>query len=237
MRINKFLSKAGYCSRRKADDLVNNGRVQVNGAVATIGMDVTGEDIVMVNGEIVMIEDNNEYIVFNKPRGITVTTATHDDTNIIDYISYHKRIFPIGRLDKDSEGLILLTNDGEIVNKILKSRYDHEKEYIVTVNKKLTKAVMEKLARPVKLEVGTTKPSKVQKIDEYTFRIIITQGLNRQIRRMCEVFGYRVRKLKRIRIINIKLNNLPVGQWKKIEKKKLQALFDAIEYKKDLSEY
>lgn len=235
MRINKYLSKAGHCSRREADKLIAGGLVQVNGKVADVGDDIGDLDIVMIKGRMIEITDNNEYIVLNKPKGITVTTASHDDSNVIDFINYPERIFPVGRLDKDSEGLLLLTNDGDIVNKILKSKNDQEKEYIVTVDHKITKDFLNRMSSEVKLEIGTTKKSIVKYIDEYTFSMIITQGLNRQIRRMCEHFGYKVVKLKRVRIINLKLGNLDLGKWRKVTDKELKKLFKAIDYDKTIA--
>lgn len=236
MRINKYLSKAGYCSRREADKLIGNCSVRVNGKVVNIGCEVEDLDIVMIDGEIIEIVENDEYILLNKPRGITVTTLSSDTTNVIDFINYDKRIFPIGRLDKDSEGLLLLTNDGEIVNKILKSKYDHEKEYIVTVNKRINKDFLNKMQGEVKIDVGITKKSKVKFINDNTFSIIITQGLNRQIRKMCEVFDYRVTNLRRVRVVNIELGNIPTGKWRKLEKNELKDLFEIIEYDKDINE-
>lgn len=236
MRINKYLSKAGYCSRREADALVANCQVRVNGKVVDMGYDVDKLDVVMIKGEIIEIEDNNEYIIFNKLPGITVTTASHDESNIIDFINYPTRIFPVGRLDKDSEGLIILTNDGEIVNKILKSKHNHEKEYIVTVDKKINKDFIENMQGEVPIDVGLTKKSKVKYINENTFSIIITQGLNRQIRKMCEFFGYNVLNLKRVRIINIELGNLKPGKWRKLNNNELEVLFDEIDYDKEVSE-
>lgn len=234
MRINKYLSKANYCSRRKADNLIKQGKVLINGEVCDLGDEIKKEDIVLVNGEIIEITENNEYILFNKPIGVAVTTAKHDSSNIIDYIDYDKRIFPVGRLDKDSEGLILLTNDGEIVNKILKSKNNHEKEYIVKVDKKINKDFLDEIQGNVKLEVGITKKSKVQMIDDYSFKIILTQGLNRQIRRMCKKLGYNVVQLKRIRIINLKLNDLEIGNYRKASKSELKDLFKIIGYSKNI---
>ncbi|MGM0379131.1 MAG: pseudouridine synthase [Bacillota bacterium] len=234
MRINKYLSKANYCSRREADDLIKQGKVLINGEICNLGDEVKKEDIVLVNGKIIEITENNEYILFNKPVGVTVTTAKHDSSNIIDYIDYDVRIFPVGRLDKDSEGLILLTNDGEIVNKILKSKNNHEKEYIVKVDKKIDKNFLNKMQGNIKLEVGITKESKVQKIDDYSFKIILTQGLNRQIRRMCKKFGYNVIKLKRTRVINLKLGNLTIGNYRQVSKNELKNLFEIIGYTKQV---
>lgn len=234
MRINKFLSKAGYCSRRQADNYIKNGRVLINGTIAALGSQVTPEDVVMVNGEIIELTENNIYLAFNKPVGVTTTTAEHDDSNIIDYIDYGERIFPIGRLDKDSHGLILLTNDGDVVNKILRSRYDHEKEYVVTVNKVLSNKFLKTLQKGVLIDEGKTKPAICDKIDDYTFKIIITQGLNRQIRKMCEALDYKVTDLKRVRILNVKLGNLSSGDYRTLSKKELKILFSKINYDKKI---
>ncbi|MDM8534892.1 pseudouridine synthase [Clostridiaceae bacterium HSG29] len=234
MRINKYLSKAGYCSRREADKLIGNCSVRVNGKVVSTGYEVDNEDIVMIDGRIIELTENDEYIMLNKPKGITVTTALNDKSNVIDFIKYEKRVFPVGRLDKDSEGLLLLTDDGEIVNKILKSKYDHEKEYVVTVNKKISKSFLKEMEGEVAIDVGTTKKSKIKFVDDHTFHIIITQGLNRQIRKMCEVFGYKVIKLKRIRMINIEIGDLKIGKWRKLDKNELIDLFKIIGYDKDI---
>lgn len=225
MRINNYISSTGICSRRKADELIKMGKVKVNGNTASIGLDITDEDMVTVNGKLIKLKNNDTYIAFNKPVGITCTTDRNIKGNIIDYINYKERIFPIGRLDKDSEGLILLTNDGDIVNKILRSENNHEKDYIVTVDKKINEDFIYNMSNgvriynPVRNEYTITKKCRVSKINENTFKITLTQGLNRQIRRMCTTFGYRVTKLKRIRIMNIKLNDLPVGKWRYLTKK------------------
>jgi len=234
MRINKYLSKAGYCSRREADKLIGNCSVRVNGKVVATGYEVDDEDIVMIDGRIIELSENDEYIMLNKPKGITVTTALNDKSNVIDFIKYETRIFPVGRLDKDSEGLLLLTDDGEIVNRILKSKYDHEKEYVVKVNKKITTSFLKQMEGEVTIDVGTTKKSKVKFVDDHTFNIIITQGLNRQIRKMCEVFGYKVLNLKRIRMINIEIGDLKIGKWRKLEKNELIDLFKIIGYDKEI---
>tara|TARA_B100000963_G_C22550782_1_gene636677 strand:- start:106 stop:801 length:696 start_codon:yes stop_codon:yes gene_type:complete len=214
-RVNKFLSQSGLCSRREADVLINEGRVTVNNKIIEPGFKVTTQDVVKVDGEIIKNRSKSfTYIAFNKPKGIVCTTDTKkEEKNIIDFINYKKRIFPIGRLDKLSEGLILLTDDGEIVNKILRSRNNHEKEYLVTTNKKITKAVLKKLENGVPILNTTTRKCQTRYINEYQFKIILTQGLNRQIRRMCEYFDYRVKKLERIRIININLD-IPRGKWR-----------------------
>ena len=207
IRVNKYLSEAGYCSRRGADKLIEQGRVYVNGAKAELGTRVSEGDKVEVNGEeINQQEEEFVYLALNKPVGIVCTTDTRvEKDNIIDFMKYPKRIFPIGRLDKPSEGLILMTNDGDIVNKILRARNHHEKEYIVTVNKPIDKKFIKDMSNGVPILDTVTRKCFVEKIDTFTFRIILTQGLNRQIRRMCEYLGYRVRTLKRIRIMNIKL--------------------------------
>ena len=208
IRINKYLSQFGFTSRREADKLILDGRVTVNNKIIQPGYKVQEDEIVKVDGE--KIKSNfkkNIYMAFNKPKGIVCTTDTEkEENNIIDYINYNKRIFPIGRLDKLSEGLILLTNDGDIVNKILRSRYKNEKEYLVTVNKKISKDFLKKLENGVPILNTTTRKCETTFINDFQFKIILTQGLNRQIRRMCEYFDFRVKKLERIRIINIKLD-------------------------------
>ena len=215
IRINKFLGQYGYTSRREADRLIMDGRVTVNNEVIQPGYKVNENDVVKLDGEKVKTNlKKNVYLAFNKPKGIVCTTDTEkEENNIIDYINYNKRIFPIGRLDKLSEGLILLTNDGEIVNKILRSRYKHEKEYLVTVNKKISKDFLKKLENGVPILNTTTRKCETTYINDFQFKIILTQGINRQIRRMCEHFDYRVKKLERIRIINIKLD-IPRGKWR-----------------------
>ncbi|CAD7796815.1 23S rRNA pseudouridine(2604) synthase [Chryseobacterium aquaeductus] len=214
-RINKYLSEAGFCSRRAADKLLEEGRIKINGKVPELGTKVSDEDIVEVDGK--PIRENEEspiYIAFNKPVGIVCTTDTKREIdNIIEYINHPKRIFPIGRLDKPSEGLILLTNDGDIVNKILRGKNNHEKEYLVRVDKPLNTKFLEKMRNGVPILDTVTKKCEVERIDDMTFRIVLTQGLNRQIRRMCEFLGYEVKKLKRIRIMNIKLD-VPLGKWR-----------------------
>jgi len=196
IRINKFLSQYGFCSRREADKLIDDGRVTVNNKIIEPGFKVKEDDTVKVDGEKIKSgTKKNIYIAFNKPRGIVCTTDTkREENNIIDFINFNKRIFPIGRLDKLSEGLIFLTNDGDIVNKILRSRYQHEKEYLVTVDKRITKSILKKLENGVRILNTTTRKCKTNYINEYQFKIILTQGLNRQIRRMCEHFEYRVKK-------------------------------------------
>jgi 23S rRNA pseudouridine2604 synthase len=214
-RINKYLSEVGYCSRRASDKLIDEGRVQINGLIPEKGTKVLPGDVVSVDGKpISEPQDDFIYIAFNKPVGIVCTTDTvREKNNIIDFINYPKRIFPIGRLDKPSEGLIFLTNDGDIVNKILRARNHHEKEYEVTVNKPITKAFIQKMSGGIPILDTVTRKCYVKQTSTYTFTIILTQGLNRQIRRMCEYLDYRVTKLKRVRIMNIALD-VPLGKWR-----------------------
>ena len=215
-RINKYLSEVGYCSRRVADRLIEEGRVTINGKIPEMGTKVEEGDQVEVEGQIIekSKKQKNIYLAFNKPVGIVCTTDRRvEANNIIDFINYPTRIFPIGRLDKPSEGLIFLTNDGDIVNKILRSRNRNEKEYLVTVNKKITKSILKKLENGVPILNTTTRKCETTYINDFQFKIVLTQGLNRQIRRMCEYFDYRVKKLERIRIINISLD-IPRGKWR-----------------------
>lgn len=225
VRLNKYLSEIGHCSRRAADKFIDAGRIQVNGQKVVMGQKVTPQDQIEIDG--VLIEDHQErnvYIAFNKPVGIVCTTDTRvEKDNIIDFINYSSRIFPIGRLDKPSEGLILLTNDGDIVNKILRARNNHEKEYIVTVNKPVTGEFIEKMANGVPVLDTITRKCIVEQLHKKQFRIVLTQGLNRQIRRMCEYLDYRVVKLKRIRIMNIELN-VGIGKYRDLTKKELSEL-------------
>jgi 23S rRNA pseudouridine2604 synthase len=215
IRINKYLSEVGYCSRRAADQLIERGRVKINGNIPEMGTKVLPGDQVTVDDEpIGTPQEDFIYIAFNKPVGIVCTTDhVREKDNIIDYINYPKRIFPIGRLDKPSEGLIFLTNDGDIVNKILRARNNHEKEYSVTVNKPVTKDFIQKMGNGIPILGTRTRKCFVKQTGSHTFTIILTQGLNRQIRRMCESLDYRVAKLKRVRIMNIQLD-VPVGQWR-----------------------
>jgi len=224
-RINKFLSEAGYCSRRAADKLIEAGRITINGVVPEMGTKVKPGDEVRVNGKLIGAnEEKPVYIAFNKPVGIVCTTDTRvEKNNIIDYINYPSRIFPIGRLDKPSEGLILLTNDGDIVNKILRARNNHDKEYIVTVNRPVTKDFLQKMSAGVPILDTVTKKCVVEKTGVCQFRILLTQGLNQQIRRMCEYLDYRVVELRRVRIMNIKLD-IPLGAWRDLTKKELAEL-------------
>ena len=220
-RINKFLSEVGYCSRREADKLIDAGRVTINGVIPEMGTKITADDVVAVDGlKITNTKTSFVYIAFNKPVGIVCTTDTGvEKDNIIDFINYPKRIFPIGRLDKPSEGLILLTDDGDIVNKILRASNNHEKEYIVTVDKPISQTFIERMSGGIPLaELNkTTKKCQVEKLGTYKFKIILTQGLNRQIRRMCDYLNYEVQTLKRVRIMNIKLDT-PVGEYRDLTK-------------------
>jgi 23S rRNA pseudouridine2604 synthase len=227
MRLNKYLSETGMCSRREADEWIARGRVTINGRRAELGSQVAEGDEVRVNNRVVGGTHKKKkkiYICLNKPVGITCTTERDVPGNIIDFISHEERIFPIGRLDKESEGLILLTNNGDIVNEILRSENNHEKEYLVTVDKPVTDAFLTGMAGGVRILDTKTKPCKVSRLGKYEFRIILTQGLNRQIRRMCEVFGYDVRRLQRVRIINIRLGNLKVGRWRNLTEGELRGL-------------
>ncbi|WP_439479479.1 23S rRNA pseudouridine(2604) synthase RluF [Chryseobacterium aquaticum] len=224
-RINKYLSEVGFCSRRAADKLLEEGRITINGIVPELGTKISDEDIVEVDGKPIRESQQKPiYIAFNKPVGIVCTTDTkRERDNIIEYINHPKRIFPIGRLDKPSEGLILLTNDGDIVNKILRAQNNHEKEYLVRVDKPLNTKFLDKMRNGVPILDTVTKKCEVERIDDMTFRIVLTQGLNRQIRRMCEYLGYEVKKLKRIRIMNIKLD-LPLGKWRDLTEEEFAVL-------------
>ncbi len=224
-RINKYLSEVGYCSRRAADKLIEQGRVTINGKVPEMGTKIVEGDDVRVDGEIISVShDSPVYLAFNKPIGIVCTTDTRvEKDNIIEFINYPKRIFPIGRLDKPSEGLIFLTNDGDIVNKILRARNHHEKEYIVTVDKPITKHFIKRMSEGVPILDQVTRKCKVEEISKYQFKIILTQGLNRQIRRMCEYLDYKVTKLKRVRIMNVNLD-IPLGKWRDLTVEELKEI-------------
>ncbi|MBO0479032.1 23S rRNA pseudouridine(2604) synthase RluF [Vagococcus fluvialis] len=231
MRLNKFISESGKASRRGADKLIEEGRVFVNGRRAKIGSQVNPGDEVKVDGNVLFIAPrSNVYIALNKPVGITSTTEKKVKGNIVDLVNYPERIFHIGRLDKDSEGLILLTNDGDIVNEILRSEGEHEKEYIVSVDKPITQDFVEQMSKGVKILGTTTLPCEVEQLSKYDFKIILTQGLNRQIRRMCEELGYNVYRLQRLRIMNVELGNLSVGQWRYLSKKEKVRLFKDLDY-------
>ncbi len=228
-RLNKFISDTGYCSRREADRFIENGKVTINKVVATLGDRVKAGDQVRVNGNLIECDvEPSVYIALNKPVGITSTTDRSDKSNVVDFINYPTRIFHIGRLDKDSEGLLLLTNDGDIVNKILRAGNNHEKEYEVWVDKPLDNTFVERMSSGIKILGTITKRCKVEQEGAKKFRITLTQGLNRQIRRMCEVLGYEVTRLKRVRIMNIKLAPLATGQWRELEERELATLLSAL---------
>lgn len=228
-RINKFLSESGYCSRREADKLLEEGRITINGKVPELGTKVTVSDEIRVDGKLIREKkDKPVYLAFNKPVGIECTTNPKVRDNIVDYINYPKRIFPIGRLDKASEGLIFLTDDGDIVNKILRARNNHEKEYIVTVNKPITDRFIQRMSNGIPILDTVTRKCKVEQISKTVFKIVLTQGLNRQIRRMCEFLGYEVTALKRIRIINISLD-VHVGRYRELTDEEIKQLNKLIE--------
>jgi len=224
IRLNKYIASSGLCSRREADTLIESGKVTINGEVALQGSKVMDGDIVLVNGRKVTPDADMVYIAFNKPLGVTCTTDRRDPSNIIDYIGFDERIFPVGRLDKNSSGLILLTNDGSIVNKLLRAENGHEKEYLVTVNRPYDKNFLRSMESGVPVLGQLTLPCKLKPAGDRTFKIILHQGLNRQIRRMCEYLGYKVTRLKRIRFMNISLGDLETGKWRYLtasEKKEL----------------
>ena len=212
--LNKYISETGFCSRREADKYIDQARVTINGNIAIKGNRVLPEDVVEIDGEPVKTKDKIVYMVFNKPVGVTCTTDLKDKDNIISFINYKSRIFPVGRLDKPSEGLIFLTNDGDIVNKILRAGNNHEKEYVVTVDKPIGGDFINKMSNGIRILDTVTKKCAVRQEGKNRFRIILVQGLNRQIRRMCQVCGYHVQTLKRVRIMNMTLTNLPVGKWR-----------------------
>lgn len=229
VRINKFLSESGFCSRREADRLIEQGRVTINGVIPEMGTKIGPNDEVRVNGQLIQEKkDEKIYLAFHKPVGIECTTNLDVKDNIVDYINYPERIFPIGRLDKASEGLIFMTNDGDIVNKILRARNNHEKEYIVTVNKPITDRFIQRMANGIPILETITKKCKVEQVSKYVFRIVLTQGLNRQIRRMCDYLDYEVIALKRTRIINISLD-VPVGKYRVLTPAEIKELNTLIE--------
>ena len=231
IRINKYLSEAGICSRREADRKVAAGEVRIDGVIAENGSKVSEGQTVTVNGKVVCgVQDAFVLIAFHKPRGVVCTTQKKDPDNIVDYIKYPVRIYPVGRLDKESTGLILLTNQGDLVNKMMRSGNAHEKEYLVTVNKDVTQEFLEGLANGVPILDVVTRKCKVEKIGKRKFRMVLTQGLNRQIRRMCEYFGYRVVALKRVRIMNIRLGDLKEGTYRNVTKQELEVLMKLIEH-------
>ena len=231
MRINKFLAETGIVSRRGADKWIEDGRVTINGELATVGSKVENGDNVCVDGKPVQKVEQLVYIVLNKPVGITSTTEKHIQGNVVDFINHPLRIFHIGRLDKDSERLLLLTNDGDIVNEILRAENHHEKEYVVQVDKPITEQFLKNMAAGVEILDTKTLPCRVEKVSSHVFKIILEQGLNRQIRRMCSALGYSVKRLQRIRIMNIRLGNLKVGQWRDLTEKERTELFKLLNYK------
>jgi 23S rRNA pseudouridine2604 synthase len=231
MRINKFLGEAGIVSRRGADKWIEDGRITINGELATLGSKVETGDEVRVDGKLVEREEKLVYIALNKPVGITCTTERHIEGNVVDFINHELRIFHIGRLDKDSEGLLLMTNDGDIVNEILRAENHHEKEYVVQVDQPITDEFIEKMSSGVPILDTVTLPCKVERISTYVFKIILEQGLNRQIRRMTSACGYNVKRLQRIRIMNIQLGKLKVGEWRDLSEKELTELFSLLNYK------
>ncbi len=230
--LNKYISQTGICSRREADTWIENGRVKINNNIARKGNRVAPGDQVMIDDQILGDLPEWDYLIINKPAGVTSTTDLKDADNIIDFINYPKRIFPIGRLDKASTGLLILTNDGDIVNKILREENNHEKEYVVRVDKAISANFLQKMVSGVPILGTVTKKCEIEKLSKYTFKIILTQGLNRQIRRMCDYFGYRVFALKRTRIMHIQLGDLPIGAIRKLTKEELDVLFKSLNHSK-----
>lgn len=228
-RLNKFLSDSGFCSRREADRLIEGGRVLVDGRIGVLGDKVESGTDVRVNGVQLSGESKKIYIALNKPVGIICTTDPREPMNVIDYLHHPQRIFPVGRLDKESSGLLLLTSDGEIVNRMLRAANAHEKEYLVSVERKITPEFLASMANGVKILDTVTLPCKIEKLSDFSFRLVLIQGLNRQIRRMCEALGYSVRTLKRVRIMNIELGALPQGHWRNLTEKELEELFRRLE--------
>lgn len=230
MRINKFLAETGIVSRRGADKWIEEGRITINGELATIGSQIADGDDVRVDGKPVKKEDQLVYIVLNKPVGITSTTEKHIQGNVVDFVKHPLRVFHIGRLDKDSEGLLLLTNDGDIVNEILRAENHHEKEYVVQVDQPISEDFLHDMSSGVEILDTKTLPCRVEKVSSHVFKIILEQGLNRQIRRMCTALGYSVKRLQRIRIMNIHIGNLKVGQWRDLTDKEKDELFKLLNY-------
>lgn len=228
--LNKFIAETGFCSRRQADNYIEEGRVTINGIVARKGNRVITGDVVLLDSKPLINKPDLLYIALNKPPGVTCTTDLRDPDNIISFLNLPERVFPVGRLDKMSEGLILLTNDGDIVNKILRSRNEHEKEYIVQVNSPITPEFIKKMSSGVPILQTITKPCFVEKLGTNSFRIILTQGLNRQIRRMCDYLDYHVTKLKRIRIMHIYLQDLPSGKWRMLTPEEVVLLYEQVQY-------
>ncbi len=230
VRLNKFISESGVASRRAADRLIEDGRVSINGRTAVLGDKVADDDVVEVDGKPISRVEEDIILAFNKPRGITCTADPNDPDNVIDFIGYPKRIYSVGRLDKYSQGLLLMTNNGELANRIMRSRGEHEKEYIVKVDRPVTESFLRGMSKGVPIDADVvTKKCVVEKLSEHEFRIILRQGLNRQIRRMCEYFGYRVERLKRIRVVNIELGDLEVGEYRNLTKAERRELFRILE--------
>jgi len=228
IRVNKYFTEQGFCSRRAADRMIEEGRVRINGRVAVLGDQVTDADDVTVDGRAVISKPRTVYLAYHKPVGVTCTTEPHVAGNIVHAVGYPERIFPIGRLDKDSSGLILLTNDGDIVNLILRAEFSHEREYVVMVDRPYTQPFLTQLERGVPVLGEKTRPCRTAKVDAATFRIILTEGRNRQIRRMCSALGHRVLRLVRVRIMHIKLGTLPPGQWRHLTPKERDELLSAV---------
>lgn len=228
MRINKYISETGYCSRRETDRLIEAKRITINGVICEPGVTVSPGDVVFIDGKSIPKKAEPVYIALNKPIGITCTAAKHVEGNIMDFVNYPSRIFPIGRLDKASEGLILLTNDGDIVNRIMRSENGHEKEYVVTVDKPITEKFIQDMSNGVEILRTRTKPCHVFRINDYQFRIILTQGLNRQIRRMSKALGYKVVRLERIRIMNIHVDGIEEGEWRDLTDEELYTLLSQL---------
>lgn len=224
IRINKYISQCGYCSRREADRLIADGKVLINGVPAQMGTRVMPNDVVSINGEQLLPDEQEIVIALHKPKGIVCTTSSKDPDNVIEFLHFPKRIYPVGRLDKDSTGLLLLTNNGQLMDDILRGSNYHEKEYVVRVNKPLKDSVLQAMEQGVPILDTITRPCQIRRTGTDSFHIILTQGLNRQIRRMCEYFGYRVVTLKRIRIMNFKLGDLPEGQWRSLTEKEIDTL-------------
>ncbi len=226
MRINKYLSDIGHCSRRKADQLVSDGKIMINGKLAELGSKVSDGDVVKVGGKVVSKENKPVYIALNKPKGIECTANPKVKNNIVGFVGHEERIYPVGRLDKDSEGLILLTNDGEFADKIMRAKNFHEKEYIVRVNKAFDAAFIKEMSKGVDLEGRMTRPCEVEVINERSFKIVLTQGMNRQIRRMTEALGYNVTELKRVRVMSIELGRLSVGKWRNLKPHEIERIMN-----------
>ena len=231
MRINRYLSDSGYCSRREADRLIAQGRVKINGQIAQLGQTVKAGDRVQADGQELSAGGRKVYLLLNKPRGIVCTADPREKYNVVDYLNYPERVFPVGRLDKDSEGLLLLTSDGEIVNRLLRAAGGHEKEYQVTVDRPVTAEFVRRMASGVPVLDRMTLPCRVKKTGEREFDIVLVQGMNRQIRRMCEYLGYRVEKLRRVRIMNLRLGDMQPGDWREAAPAEMAELFRALEKK------